>query len=275
MMRLSLSSFVYFNYRLEDAIRRTAAFGYDGIDVWGGRPHAYRGDRSPEDLRQVRALLDECGLAVPSFIPAQFRYPTSLCSPIDAIRHDSIRYIEAGIETARALGSRVVSVCPGHTLHGQGVEDGWARLADSLKRLSDYAARRFMRVALEPADRYETDLVQNVEQAHRLLQDVGSDSLGIVFDVGHSQIVGDDPATAVRALGPALFHVHIDDTHGQRDDHLVPGQGIIDFGSFFAALKDVGYSGFLAAELSFNYTIAPDEAAQATIEWFKNNASSL
>ncbi len=269
MMRLSLSSFVYFNYRLEDAIRRTASLGYDGIDIWGGRPHAYRNDRSPEELRRLRALLDECGLAVPSFIPAQFRYPTSLCSPIDAIRHDSIRYIEAGIETAHALGSPVVSVCPGHTLYGQGIEDGWARLVDSLKKLSDYAARRAIRLALEPADRYETDLVQNTEQALRLLQEIGSDSLGIVLDVGHSQIVGEDPAAAVRALGSALFHVHIDDTHGQRDDHLVPGQGIVDFGSFFAALREVGYKGFLTAELSFNYTIAPDEAAQATVEWFK------
>lgn len=274
MMRLSLSSFVYFNYRLEDAIRRTASLGYDGIDIWGGRPHAYRDDRSPEELRRLRALVDECGLAVPSFIPAQFRYPTSLCSPIDVIRHDSIRYIEAGIETARALGSPVVSVCPGHTLHGQGIEDGWARLVDSLKRLSDYAARRAIRLALEPADRYETDLVQNTEQANRLLQEVGSDNLGVVLDVGHSQIVGEDPAAAVRALGPTLFHVHIDDTHGQRDDHLIPGQGIVDFGSFFAALKEVGYAGFLTAELSFNYTVAPDEAAQATIDWFKKSISS-
>jgi fructoselysine 3-epimerase len=269
MMRLSLSSFLYFNYRLEDAIRQTAGFGYDGIDVWGGRPHAYRGDRNTGELRQLRVLLEECGLAVPSFIPAQFRYPTSLCSPIEVIRNDSIRYIETGIEIAQALGSDIVSVCPGHTLHGQSIEHGWACLADSLKRLADYAARRSMRLALEPADRYETDLVQNTEQARRMLHEVGSHALGIVFDVGHSQIVGEDPATAVRALGSTLFHVHIDDTQGQRDDHLVPGLGIIDFGSFFAALHDVGYKGFLAAELSFNYTIAPDAAAQATVDWFK------
>lgn len=273
MMRLSLSSFVYVNYRLEDAIRRTAALGYDGIDIWGGRPHAYRGDLSAEDLRRLRALLDECGLAVASFIPAQFRYPTSLCSPIDVIRTDSIRYIQAGIDLAHALGAEIVSVCPGHTLHGQGIEDGWARLVDSLKRLADYAAARAVRLAVEPADRYETDLVQTTEQARCLLQEVGRENVGVVLDTGHSQVVGEDPAQAACALGPTLFHVHIDDTYGQRDDHLIPGQGVIDFLAFFTALKEIGYRGFLTAELSFNYILAPDEAARATVEWFKKVAS--
>ncbi len=274
MMRLSLSSFVYFNYRLEDAIRRIAALGYDGIDIWGGRPHAYRGDLSAEDLRRLRALLDECGLVVASFIPAQFRYPTSLCSPLDVIRLDSVEYIRAAIDVACALGTDLVSVCPGHTLHGQGREDGWARLVDSLKRLADYAARRAVRLALEPADRYETDLVQTTEEARRLLEEVGWENLGVVLDTGHSQVVGEEPAQAARALGPALFHVHVDDTHGQRDDHLIPGQGVIDFSAFLAALREIGYRGFLTAELSFNYILAPDEAARATVEWFKGMMAS-
>ena len=40
-MKLSLSTFVYFRYALFEAIRRTAAHGYQAVEIWGGRPHAY------------------------------------------------------------------------------------------------------------------------------------------------------------------------------------------------------------------------------------------
>ena len=119
-MKISVTSFVYFNYSLEEAIRRITQAGYDGIDIWGGRPHAYRHDLSSDEIDQLRSLLANLNLAVPSFIPAQFRYPSCLCSPNETIRQDSVKYIQAGIETASALNIPIVSVCPGHSLFGQG-----------------------------------------------------------------------------------------------------------------------------------------------------------
>ena len=47
-MRFSQSSFVYLNYPLKQAIRRLRQFGYQGIEVWGGRPHLYRHDLDAE-----------------------------------------------------------------------------------------------------------------------------------------------------------------------------------------------------------------------------------
>jgi protein FrlC len=265
-MKLSLSSFVYFNYPLSEAIQRTAAAGFDGIDIWGGRPHAYRKDLSDREIATLRQSLQDEGLAVASFIPAQFRYPSCLCSPNGTIRQDSVSYIRDSIEMAAALGAPVVSVCPGHTLYGQSIEDGVERLSESLCAIAEFAAKYDMRVAVEPADKYETDLLPTCAATLELVNKLEYANLGVLLDNGHAHVVGESAEEAVRLLGGKLFHVHIDDNNGLRDQHLVPGEGNFEFPSFMMALREVEYEGFLAVELSWDYTIDPDSAARLTVE---------
>lgn len=273
MAKLSISTFLYLNYPLEEAITRIAGLGYDAVEIWGGRPHAYRQDLSAGQMEAIRSLILEYGLELSGFIPAQFRYPTNLCIANERIRQDSVRYIQDSIETAASLGAPLVSICPGHSLYGQSRDDAWERLKESLRTVSGIAAERSLRVAVEPADGYETDLVQTSDDAVRLLDELRLDNLGVVLDSGHGHVLGEDLAEAVRKLGPALFHVHIDDNHGERDDHLVPGEGTIDFGPLFAALEETHYRGFLTMELGFGYTLNPDEAARASQDWFSRHQS--
>jgi len=263
-VKTSLSSFIYFNYSLSDAIRRTAEAGFDGIDIWGGRPHAYRRDLTSDEIETLRDLMGSLNLEVASFIPAQFRYPTSLCSPNEAIRGDSVAYIQDSIETASALGAPLVSVCPGHSLFGQGQENAWKQLRTSLAAICDFAESRGLRVALEPADRYETDLMPTTAEAMRMIRELARENLGVVLDTGHAHVVGESAVDAVETLGDRLFHVHIDDNNGLRDQHLIPGEGTFDFGPFMAVLREVGYDEFLCAELSWDYTVDPDPAAHRT-----------
>jgi len=275
-MKLSLSSFIYFNYPLSEAIRRTAAAGYKGIDIWGGRPHAYRQDLTERDIVSLRSLMRDVDLQIASFIPAQFRYPSSLCSPMDVIRNDSVRYIQDSIETASALGAPVVSVCPGHTLYGQSKGDGLKRLTESLWEISEFASRHQIRIAIEPADRYETDLINNCAEALAFTDKLNLQNLGVLLDTGHEYVAGAAVSESVRNLGDKLFHIHVDDNNGKRDQHLVPGEGNFDFQSFFTTLLETNYDGFLGVELGWDYTLDPDPAAVKTIEQlnrFLNNKS--
>ena len=263
-MKISLSAFIYFNYPIEEAIRRIKAAGFDGIDIWGGRPHCYRHDLKESELVALRKRIEAEGLEVASYIPAQFRYPTSLCCNIEAVRLDSVRYITDSIENAAVLGAGVVSVCPGHTLFGQSREDGLQRLADSLWEITSFAARHQVKIAIEPADHYETDLLNSCHEALDFIDQAGYPGLGVLVDNGHEYVVGQDCAQTVLEMGSRLFHVHIDDNNGKRDQHLVPGDGEFEFKPFLAALKMAGYNGYLCAELSWDYTINPDPPAVAT-----------
>lgn len=268
-MRLSVSTFVYFNYPLAEAMKRIARCGYDGVEVWGGRPHAYRKDLSQGQIQALRDLVVKEGIAVSGFIPAQFRYPTNLCIANERIRQDSIAYLKDSIETAEALGAPLVSLCPGHSLYGQSKEDAWERLKDSLRALSAFASQRGVRLVVEPADKYETDLVQTTDDVLRLLEESGLGDMGVVLDTGHAYMAGEELPQVVKRLGEALYHVHIGDNHGQRDEHLIPGQGTIDFAPFITALREVGYEGYLVAELAFGYILDPDSSIREALERMK------
>ena len=260
-MKLSQSTFLYFNYPLREAIRRLSDLGYDGVEIWGGRPHAYCRDVSAAEASRIRGWLEELEIQVSAFIPAQFRYPTCLCSPEDGIRRDSVQYLKDSIDTSLSLGCRKVSVCPGHTLYGQGYENGMDRLQESLKELTDYAGEKEVLLFLEPAHRLESDLVITVEDGVRLVREIGAENLGLVMDTGHCFVNRESLPDCVALMQGIPYHIHIDDNTGLSDDHLVPGDGRICFVPFLKALKNHAYEGFLTAELGWGYTAEPDAAA--------------
>ena len=160
----------------------------------------------------------------------------------------------------------MVSVCPGHTLYGQSIEDGLDRLSDSLSKIAEYASAYNIKIAIEPADKYETNLLSTCLDGLLLAQNLGYSNLGVLLDSGHAQIVGEDVPQTIADCNQRLFHVHIDDNHGQRDQHLVPGEGVFDFIGMLKALAQINYSGYLGAELEWGYTIDPDPPVRLTVE---------
>lgn len=262
-MKFAQSSFVYFNFSLQEAIRRLHRFGYQGVEIWGGRPHAYRHDLDDE-LDELRRLLDELGMTVPNFIPAQFRYPTVLCTTRENVRRDSVAYIKDSIDTALRLGAASVSLCAGMTLQGEDTEQSWAQLCRSVSELLEYSEPSGLPLLIEPAHPAESKLVQTIGDGLRLIKQVGSPRLGILLDSGHCHVNGEDLPAAVRSLRGVPLHIHIDDNNGDSDAHNIPGVGTIDFPPFVQALQDSGYQGFVVAELGFQYTMNPDAAVEKT-----------
>jgi fructoselysine 3-epimerase len=271
MIPVSLSSFIYLNYPLDEALRRIAQAGFNGVDIWGGRPHAYRKDLNQTEISEIKQLIGQLDLGVASFIPAQFRYPTSLCSQNEVIRQDSVAYIKDSIQTASGMGAPLVSVCPGHSLFGQSTTAAWDCLRRSLDEICLFAASRSMRIAIEPADKYETDLINTIPDALRIIDQLGHDNLGVVLDCGHSYVVGESAAEVAGLAQDRLFHVHVDDNNGLRDQHLIPGLGTFNFVPFLEALEKRNYQGYLCVELSWDVTVDPDPAAFQALEYFRKS----
>ena len=157
-------------------------------------------------------------------------------------------------------------MCPGHTLAGQDREEAWEVLKSSLEEICSTASRHQIQIAIEPADRYETDLVNTIADAAHLIEQVDRANLGVLLDSGHVHVTGESLAEAVQAAGERLFHVHVDDNQGLRDQHLIPGDGSVDFPELYRLLAKAEYAGFLCAELGWDYTVDPIPAARQTIE---------
>jgi len=173
---------VYFNYLLQEAIHRLHKYGYQGIEVWGGRPHMYRHDLD-DQMDEIVALLDRYEMTVPNFVPAQFRYPSILCSLNERVREDSVRYIQDGIENALRLGAQSLSVCPGMTLYGEDLDRAWAQLRKSFTELLDYTEGKNLALLIEPAHMAETTLILTVDDGLRMIEEIGSKRLGILLDL--------------------------------------------------------------------------------------------
>ena len=237
--------------------------GYPGVEIWGGRPHAYYRDMNEESLSAVKRIIEKTGIEISGFIPAQFGYPTSLCSPVQGIRTDSVEYIKRSIDVSLQLGCKKVSLCPGRTLYGQGYARGMAQLAASLSELEDYVSKKDVILLLEPAHMYESDLIMTVEEGVRMIEEQKYEHMGIALDTGHCHVNKESLVDSLLLLKQKNIpcHIHLDDNNGLSDQHKIPGEGTINFVPFLQTLLEMEYDGFLTVELGFDYTINPDAAA--------------
>lgn len=268
-MRLSVASSVFVNYTIQDAIRLAAEAGYNGIDIWGGRPHVYRQDFNPLELRELRKQLEEYGLQVPSFMPAFFRYPHSLSSPNAIVRQDSLDYMRQCLVNALELGAQILLVIPGRSLYGQGKFEAQRWLLDSLYTICSYAEAVNIKLGLEPANKAVTDLVNTAQDAMQIISEIGYANLGVVLDSGHVNLSDETPREAIQILGSRLYQVHINDNDGKRQQNLIPGLGTINFEEWITLLKKAGYKGYLSTELAWDYSLDPLQAIRQSIDWIK------
>ena len=126
-----------------------------------------------------------------------------------------------------------------------------------------------MRLVLEPLNRYETDIVVDIAEGLALIEAVGCPNVGLLLDTFHANIEEPSLAGTLRQAMAAgrLWHVHLGDSN-----RLAPGMGHIDFGAIVGTLAEIGYTGYLSAELLPKPD--PDAAALATIRHMRRTFSA-
>jgi len=282
-MKSSLSTFVFYRYSLPATLRMIKELGYDGVEIWGGRPHAYCEDMTGQAAAGIASLLEELDLPVSNFIPAQFRYPVNIASSDENIRKNSVRYICSSIDTAVMLNTPSISLCPGFSMYDSSVRVCYDQMKKSIGEILQYNEYKYtghkynehkytghdsIKILIEPGHPLETDLIVTVEDCLELIDSFGSDKLGVCVDTGHMFVNKENISRVVDQLSGYMTHYHIDDNNGISDDHLVMGEGKIDFCVFLTALEQSGYNGFLAVELGYGYTTDPYPAAKRALEFF-------
>ncbi len=266
-MKISTATSVLYRYELKDAIPLIKRVGFDGVDIWGGRPHVYRRDYSVEELKSLRGLIWDNGLAVSSFMPAFYRYPHSLSSPNPRVRQDSIDYMRECVDNAALLGAQVVLVVPDFSLYGQTRADSLQRMTESIQDVAQYALQYEVRLGIEVLYDDETDLVNSCQDAMGMIRTLGKANLGVVVDTGTLNLNKETPERVVNTLGGSLLQVHVNDNSGEaRQQNLIPGEGTYDFPHLVRVLKQAGYTGYLSAELSKEYADDPESALSTTAE---------
>jgi fructoselysine 3-epimerase len=266
-MKIGTATSVLYQYELKDAVPLIARAGFDGVDIWGGRPHIYRQDYSTAELEALRKQIADHGLVVSSFMPAFYRYPHSLSNPNPKVRQDSLSYMRDSIDNAAVLGAKIVLIVPDLSLYGQSKSDSLQRLVEGIDAISRHASQYELTLGIEVLYDDETDLVNSSGDALEIIRQLGHRNLGVVADTGTLNLSKEDPRDMLDKLQDLLLQIHVNDNHGgEKQENLIPGEGSYDFLGLIRVLKECGYSGFLSAELSKEYSKDPEPALRLTAQ---------
>jgi sugar phosphate isomerase/epimerase len=234
----------------ESAIPVLRKAGYDGVEWMLG----YHFD-SPERLRRLVARTRRGRLQVCDIMCWR-----DLVTNDRTSRERSVGILKEMVACAGDLSIPVMNVFTGPMTWnpksarvGKEVSEGraWKMVVDSLSEVVAAAERSDVVVTVEPVFGM---LVRDYYTVRELLGYFDSKHLGVNVDPSHLALSGNDPAWAVRRLGKRVVHVHVKDAFGRPgvfgETFYFPflGEGVVDWRSFFAALKGVGYRGFLSLE---------------------------
>jgi D-psicose/D-tagatose/L-ribulose 3-epimerase len=182
-----------------------------------------------------------------------------------AVRRGALEYLRRCVDLAAAVGSPHVAG-PMYSATGKTrllpleERERQRRLAaESLGEIADYAGERGVTLAIEPLNRFETDLVNTVEQGLELCERIGRPNAGLLLDTFHMNIEERSLPDAVRLAGDRVLHFH-----ACENDRGAPGTGHVDWDGVLAALVGIGYAGEIVIE---SFTPEIREIARAVSLW--------
>lgn len=162
------------------------------------------------------------------------------------------------IEVARDVGIvQIGGVLYGPLGHAStpGTDDARRRSAEVIGRVAQKAAAEGIRLCVEIVNRYESALMNTVEQGLDYLERVSHPNVRLHLDTYHLAIEERDPAAAVRRALPALGYFELDQSHRGRLD-----EGTLDLRGIAAPLRESGYDGLVGVEAFARSRLAPGHA---------------
>ncbi len=228
-----------------DDLRAYADAGFDGIGIW----ELKLGEGSDEEAREQLAA---SGLGSATAVPA---VPSILPLPLLAGPEDPGQRIASLCASVHRLARFEPSAVLCFTGPAGDLDTGEARaiVVNGLRTLAREAESAGMRLALEPFQREGVEnwsLISTLGEAAELIEEVGSNAIGIQFDVWHlwnSDVLEELPRYAHLIAG-----VHVNDwrepTRGWAD-RVLPGNGAADLPAILSVLEEVGWEGFYDLEI--------------------------
>ena len=266
-MKISTATSILVNYQLADAIDTVIALGFDGVDVWCGRPHLFGRDYPAEDIEGLGKKIRESGLKTVAVMPAFFRYPFSLSSPVETIRESSLAYMRDCVDNALRIGTKNVLVVPTSSIHGQTRAQARKAFLKSMEAVCEYAGPRGVTLNMEVLNPRLSDICCQTKQAIEIIRELGGDNMGLVLDTGHLNLSGESFVSAMDCAGGYLAQIHINDNNGRDQQNAIPGEGNVNFPALADLLRKNNYTGYLSLELGYQYSFNPEPAlAQALAE---------
>jgi len=244
-----------------ERIKMASNLGYDGIELITNHPELINPSKIVSTIRNNNleiAALATGGLA--------FIEKLTLLSSQSEIEKEAFDRLSKLIVFAHSVSAPIVTIGSfrGKAYHSD-IQESREKLAGILYRASNQAEDLGVRLVIEPLNRYEANLINNVKEGLEFISEVGSSNLGLLLDTYHINIeessVSECFITAENAH--RLWHVHL----GDSNRHPL-GLGHLDFPTILNTLENIQFKDFLSAELLSIPN--PNAAAAITIEYLRS-----
>ncbi|MDG4857960.1 sugar phosphate isomerase/epimerase [Streptomyces sp. T-3] len=236
---------------LTEVLPRLAGWGFDCVEL----PLEQTGDWDPAGTAK---LLQSTGLN-PAAVIAVLPPGRDLVATDPETVRATQDYLRRCVDAAHVVGAHVVAgpiyASVGRTWRMNPAERtaAYEEWREHMAPVATYAARAGVRLAVEPLNRYETSLLNTVDQTLEALQGLPADGIGIALDTYHQNIEERSLPAAVRAAAGRIAHVQV-----CANDRGTPGADHLDWPGFLRALHEADYQGALCIEsfTAHNATIA-------------------
>ncbi|AAD35501.1 hypothetical protein THMA_0422 [Thermotoga maritima MSB8] len=210
--------------------------GYQAVEI------AVR-DPSIVDWNEVKILSEELNLPICAIGTGQAYLADglSLTHPNDEIRKKAIERVVKHTEVAGMFGALVIIGLVRGRREGRSYEETEELFIESMKRLLELTEHA--KFVIEPLNRYETDFINTIDDALRILRKINSNRVGILADTFHMNIEEVNIPESLKRAGEKLYHFHVADSN-----RWAPGCGHFDFRSVFNTLKEIGYNRYVSVE---------------------------
>ncbi len=266
-MILGYSTNAFVKYTLADSFKRIAALGFKGVEIMCDRPHLYPPDYLDSDLLSTKDAVDHLGLKITNLnsftlFAVGDTYLPSWIEPDPNQRNIRIQHTQACLRIAKVMGCGNISIPPGGPLNGMPQTEAIRLFHQGLDQVIPLAESLNVKLLIEP----EPDLLmENSAQFKAFIHDIRSAAVGLNFDIGHFFCAGEEPHAAFEDLFEWIGHVHIEDIAPSRvHNHLIAGQGAIEFKRIFEAMVRLEYACDISLEL-YPYVDMPEEAGRRSL----------
>jgi D-psicose/D-tagatose/L-ribulose 3-epimerase len=216
-------------------LKKAKSMGFDSFEFAVEDPSHFNAEKVKDAIKDSGLRPIVCGAFGPS---------RDLTHEDPKFRAESIAYIRDTVKLCKTWGVKVMcgpmysAVGKRRQVSTEQKKVEWDLAVKGLKEAAKIAADSGVTLAIEPLNRFETDLINTAEQCVRLVRDVGEDSVRIHLDTFHMNIEEDSIYAAVKLAGKSLAHIHACECN-----RGTPGNGLVDWNGLARGLKEINYAG--------------------------------